>query len=139
MKRDEYDMTIDCRQCRRFCTKVDVLSGRLRVLNRFNRILARPFLLLRHTRQHSRRNVFLTQRRCWRSYFTQISSLITTSPSVRVRSIAISVFVCLSVCPSAYLKATRPNCTKFFSVGLHVTYGRGSASTDGNEIRHVFL
>jgi len=51
-----------------------------------------------------------------------------TSPPGGVQSTAISVSVCLSVRPSVrshILKTIRPNFTKF-SVGLHVTSGRGS-------------
>jgi len=44
-----------------------------------------------------------------------------------MQSIAMSVSVCLSVCPLGHLKTARPNFTKF-SVGLtlRVIRGRGS-------------
>ena len=54
-----------------------------------------------------------------------------------VRSIAISVSVCLSLCPLAYLKTTRPNFASFFPV--HVTRAvEARSSSDDTAIRYVF-
>jgi len=55
--------------------------------------------------------------------------------SVAVRSIAMSVYVRLSVC-SHTLKTTCPNFTKF---SAYVTCGRGSVSSDDNAISYVLL
>jgi len=53
----------------------------------------------------------------------QTTIIIITSPPVRLRSIAMSVSACLSVCMLTYLKITRPNFTKF---SVHVIWDRGS-------------
>jgi len=56
-------------------------------------------------------------------HFKTTIIIIITSPPVRVRSIAMSVSACLSVCMLTYLKITRPNFTKF---SVHVIWDRGS-------------
>jgi len=51
-----------------------------------------------------------------------------TSLPVEVRSIVISVYVCLSVCPLVYLKN---HTSKFHLISVHVTCGRGSILSSG--------
>jgi len=73
-----------------------------------------------------------TNRKSYQSInMSVIQSIFVTLPSVGVRSIAIFVPVCMSVCPLAYLKTTCSSSTKF-SVHLSVTVAR--TSSDNNAI-----
>jgi len=78
-------------------------------------LLPLPVALLCVTRSH--------EMYIW--WYLQLQRLITSLPSVRVRSIASSVSVCLSVCLPVRSYISKPTCPNFTKFSVRVTFGRG--------------